>query len=300
MHDIVIIGGGPAGLTAALYARRAGKSVLVLERDAFGGRITWSPRVENYPGIDSITGTELADRLLAQAMEPGAETELEEVTGIRDENGEKTVLCASGAEYPARAVIIATGAKPRPLGIEREEELSGSGVSYCAVCDGAFYNGRDVAVVGGGNSALEDALLLSETCRRVYLIHRRGEFRAERALSDALRRRDNIELVLEARVLELLGGDTLRGVLIDQRGQRRELRVDGLFIAVGACPDNAAFGGLLALDPAGYAASGEDCRTPTPGVFVAGDCRAKEVRQLTTAVGDGAAAALAAVKWLDI
>ncbi len=300
MYDIVIIGGGPAGLTAAVYARRAGKSVLVLEKDAFGGQIVQSPRVENFPGFASITGVELGDRLLAQAMDQGAEVELEEVVGVRRNTESMTIRCDSGAEFTARAIIIATGAKPRSLGIPREAELLGSGVSYCAVCDGAFYKDRAVAVVGGGSSALQDALLLSETCAKVYLIHRRDSFRGEQKLAEALDLRNNIRFVLEAHVTELLGDEELRGIVVEYRsGERRELEVDGLFIAVGEEPDNNAFAPLLSLDAEGYVDAGEDCLAPTPGVFVAGDCRAKRVRQLTTAVSDGAVAALAAVHWLD-
>ena len=299
MYDIVIIGGGPAGLTAAVYARRAGKTVLVVEKGTFGGQITWSPRVENFPGYASIPGVELGDKLLAQAMEQGADTELEEVEELRRDGECMNVVCESGASFRARSVIIATGAKPRRLGLAREEELVGSGVSYCAVCDGAFYRGKPVAVVGGGSSALQDALLLSETCERVYLIHRRDSFRGEQKLAEALDRRANVKFVLEARVTELLGENELRAVTVEQRGEKREIAVDGLFIAVGNEPDNAAFASLLRLDEAGYADALEDCATPTPGLFVASDCRAKKVRQLTTAVADGAVAALAAVRWLD-
>jgi len=299
MYDIIIVGGGPAGLTAAVYARRAGRSVLVIEKDAFGGQITQSPRVENFPGYAAISGTELADKLLAQAMEQGADVELEEVAEIRAEGAVKTVVCASGAEFTCKAIILATGAKPRMLGIPREAELTGNGVSYCAVCDGAFYRGRAVAVVGGGSSALQDALLLSESCSKVYLVHRREAFRGEQALVEALRRRANVEFVLNAQVRELLGADEVTGAVVEQNGARRELAVEGVFIAVGAQPDNGAFAPLLRLDDGGYADAGEDCRTPTEGLFVAGDCRRKPVRQLTTAASDGAVAALAAAEWLD-
>ena len=299
MYDIIVIGGGPAGLTAATYARRAGKTVLVIEKAAFGGQITWSPKVENFPTIISISGTELGDRLLEQAMEQGAEVELEEVTAVEADGDVKRVRCDSEAEYEAKAIIIATGAKPRMLGLEREEELVGSGVGFCAVCDGAFYKGRDVAVNGGGNSALQDAMLLSETCRRVYLIHRRSSFRGEEKLVEALRRRENVEFILESTVEELLGDTELRGIAVRHPGGRREIELDGLFVAVGHEPDNKIFAELMELDAAGYAVSGEDCRTKTPGVFVAGDCRRKVVRQLTTAVADGSAAALAACAYID-
>ena len=299
MYDLIIIGGGPAGLTAATYARRAGKSVLVIEKNAFGGQITWSPRVENFPGFVSISGVELGDKLLEQAMEQGAEAELEEVTAIERGAEGFTVRCESGAVFEARALILATGAKPRMLGVEREEELVGSGVGYCAVCDGAFYKGKPVAVCGGGNSALQDALLLSESCSQVWLIHRRSSFRGEQKLVEALEKKKNVHFVLDARVTALLGEEELSGLVLEQNGESKELTVEGLFVAIGHQPDLSAFVDWLKLDPAGYAASGEDCLSPTPGLFVAGDCRAKRVRQLTTAAADGAVAALAACDYLD-
>lgn len=299
IYDIIIIGGGPAGLTAATYARRAGKSVLVIEKNAFGGQITWSPKVENFPAFVSISGAELGDKLLEQAMEQGAEVELDEVCDLRIEDAIKTVVCLSEAEFQARAVIIATGAKPRMLGLEREEELIGAGVCFCAVCDGAFYKGETVAVNGGGNSALQDAMLLSETCKKVYLIHRRDSFRGEAKLVEALTSKENVEFVLNARVVELIGEDELSSIAVEQDGQRRVLDAVGLFVAVGHAPDNEIFSAHIELDKAGYAASGENCLTVSEGVFVAGDCRAKSVHQLTTAVGDGSVAALAACSYLD-
>lgn len=299
LYDILIIGGGPAGLTAAVYARRAGKSVLVVEKAAFGGQITWSPRVENFPSVLSISGAELGDRMMEQAMAQGAEVELDEIVSLgRTENG-FTATAESGAEFTARSVIVAAGARPRMLGLAREEELVGNGVCFCAVCDGAFYKGRPVAVNGGGNSALQDALLLSEKCSRVYLIHRRESFRGEAKLVEALRARENVEFILDASVTELLGDGELTGIRVLQSGAERELRVDGLFVAIGHRPDIGAFSDYMELDAGGYAASGEDCLTATQGVFVAGDCRRKTVRQLTTAVSDGAGAALAACAYLD-
>ena len=299
IYDIIVIGGGPAGLTAAVYARRAGKSVLVLEKAALGGQITWSPKVENFPSVVSISGTDLGDRMAEQAMAQGAEVEIEEVTGIEDCGDFRRVSCEFGASYEGRAVILATGAKPRMLGVEREEELVGSGVGYCAVCDGAFFKDLPVAVSGGGNSALQDAMLLSETSSRVYLIHRRDSFRGEEALVRALREKSNVEFVLNAAITRLLGENELTGVVVRQNGEEREIPVDGLFVAIGHEPDNGAFAEHLALDERGYAASDESCVTKTPWLFVAGDCRAKKVRQLTTAVADGAVAALAACAWLD-
>ena len=299
MYDIIVIGGGPAGLTAATYARRAGRSVLVIEKNTFGGQITWSPRVENFPSVVSASGAELGDRMMEQAMEQGAELELEEVVSVRAEGEIKTVVCESGAEYSARALIIATGAKPRMLGVEREEELVGNGVCFCAVCDGAFYKDRTVAVCGGGNSALQDAVLLSEKCERVYLIHRRDSFRGEAKLVELLKSRDNVEFVLNASVRSLIGDGSLRGAVVETADGTREIALDGLFVAVGHSPDLKIFESLVDTDGRGYADADEDCLTKTPGVFVAGDCRRKKVNQLTTAVADGAVSALAACSWLD-
>ena len=299
MYDIIIVGGGPAGLTAAVYARRAGKTVLVLERDALGGQITWSPKVENYPAIQSISGMELGNLMAEQAMEQGADVEIEEVVEIEQRESGKHLRCAFGAEYDGKAVIIATGARPRMLGLDRETELVGSGVGYCAVCDGAFFQGQAVAVNGGGNSALQDALLLSETCSKVYLIHRRDHFRGEEMLVEALQARGNVEFVLNAVITELVGENELSGIVVEQNGIKRSIELNGLFVAIGHEPDNKAFANLITLDQSGYAASGEDCVTSTEGVFVAGDCRAKKIRQVTTAAADGAVAALAACAWLD-
>ncbi len=299
MYDIIVIGGGPAGLTAAIYARRAGKTVLVLEKDALGGQITWSPKVENYPAIPSVSGMELGNQMAEQAMEQGADVEIEEVIGLEDRGSSKLVRCTFGAEYEGKAVILATGARPRMLGLPREEDLVGNGVGYCAVCDGAFFRDQAVAVNGGGNSALQDAMLLSEICSRVYLIHRRDRFRGEEALVSALREKNNVEFVLNASVTELLGEDELSGIVVDQNGTRRVIEVSGLFVAIGHEPNNRAFEAFVELDKGGYAAAGENCLTKTEGLFVAGDCRSKKVRQVTTAAADGAVAALAACEWLD-
>lgn len=300
MYDVIIIGGGPAGLTAALYALRAGKTVLVIEKNAFGGQITWSPKVENFPTIESISGTELADRLTSQVMNQGADMELDEVISVEIKDGIKVVKTEFGETFEGKALIIATGARPRMLGIEREEELVGAGVCYCAVCDGAFYKGHPVAVNGGGNSALQDAMLLSESCSKVYLIHRRDSFRGEAKLVDALREKANVEFILGSEITALKGEGELTGITVtDNSGASRDIAVDGLFVAIGHAPDNGIFAELMELDEGGYAASGEDCVTKTQGVFVAGDCRRKSVRQLTTAAADGSAAALAACRYID-
>lgn len=300
MYDIIVVGGGPAGLTAALYALRAGKSVLVIEKSTFGGQITWSPKVENYPAIPSVSGTELGDRLMAQAEAQGAEFELDEVISAELDGDVKRVKTDFGGEFEAKALIIAVGAKPRMLGLEREEELVGNGVCFCAVCDGAFYKNRPVAVSGGGNSALQDAVLLSDTCSKVYLIHRRATFRGEAKLVETLRSKDNVEFVLESSVTALHGENELSGITVTNKdGVSRDISVDGLFVAVGHAPDNGVFAQMMELDEAGYAASDESCLTKTRGVFVAGDCRRKAVRQLTTAAADGSAAALAACSYID-
>ncbi len=299
MVDIIVIGGGPAGLTAAVYARRAGKSVLVLEKDALGGQITWSPKVENYPAVPAVSGMDLGNRMAEQAMDMGAEVEIDEVLRIEDFGSHKRVYGSFGTEYDARAVILAAGAKPRKLGLKREDELVGSGVGYCAVCDGAFFKGQAVAVNGGGNSALQDAVLLSDLCSRVYLVHRRGSFRGEEALVDRLRGKENVEFVLNAVITELKGDSELSGITVEQDGVQREIPVSGLFVAIGHEPDLAAFADFLDRDAQGYAASDEGCLTKTEGFFVAGDCRRKKIRQVTTAAADGAVAALAACAWLD-
>ena len=299
MVDIIVIGGGPAGLTAAGYARRAGKSVLVLEKDALGGQITWSPKVENYPAVPAVSGMDLGNRMAEQAMDMGAEVEIDEVLRIEDFGSHKRVYGSFGTEYDARAVILAAGAKPRKLGLKREDELVGSGVGYCAVCDGAFFKGQAVAVNGGGNSALQDAVLLSDLCSRVYLVHRRGSFRGEEALVDQLRGKENVEFVLNAVITELKGDSELSGITVEQDGVQREIPVSGLFVAIGHEPDLAAFADFLDRDAQGYAASDEGCLTKTEGFFVAGDCRRKKIRQVTTAAADGAVAALAACAWLD-
>lgn len=296
LYDVIIIGGGPAGLTSAVYARRAGKSVLVIEKATFGGQITWSPRVENFPTIVSASGAEIGDLMLSQAMEQGADVELEEVVALEDRGETKLIKCESGAEFEACAVIIATGAKPRMLGLPKEEELIGNGVCFCAVCDGAFYAGKTVAVNGGGNSALQDAMLLSEKCKKVYLIHRRDSFKGEAKLVEALENKDNVEFLLGVSITGLLGDDGLTGF---ELSNGTSLPVDGLFVAIGHQPQNEIFASSIAVNEQGYADSSEDCLTKSQGIFVAGDCRKKSVRQLTTAVADGATAALAAVSYLD-
>lgn len=298
MYDIIVVGGGPAGLTAALYARRADKSVLIIEKSTFGGQITYSPKVENYPGFAEMSGNEFADRLLDQVIAQGAEIELSRVTGIRD-GDVKTVVTEDG-EFEAKAVVIAVGVKHRMLGAPGEEELVGHGISFCAVCDGAFYKGRDVAVIGGGNSALQEALLLAETSKSVTVVQNLDYLTGEARLQTALAEKPNVKVITGSVVKEFLKTDgKLSGVVITGSDGDSALQVDGVFVAVGLIPENEPFAELGDLNGYGYFASDETCLTKTPGIFVAGDCRSKKTRQITTATADGAVAALAACDFID-
>lgn len=300
MFDLIIVGAGTAGLSAAIYGVRAGKSVLVLEGGAYGGQIINTPEIENYPGIKKISGFEFATNLYNQAKELGAEIRFEKVLSVQEKNGHKIVV-TKDKEYEAKAVILATGAKNRNLGIEKEQELVGKGVSYCATCDGMFYRGKLVAVNGGGNTAVEDATFLSEYVEKVYVIHRRDSFRADKAEVDRLVAKKNVELVLNSTIKALESDASgLTGILVvDKDGKERQIQVDGLFVAIGQAPDNEAFRNEVDLDGKGYISAGEDCSTKTAGIFTAGDCRTKAVRQLATAASDGAVAALAAVNYIN-
>ena len=300
MYDIIIIGSGPAGLTAALYALRADKRVLVLEKENFGGQITFSPKVENYPAFMQISGNELAQKLMDQVMEHGADIELGEVTGIVCEPDRKKVLCTDEV-YEARAVIIATGSRHRQLGLEGENELIGAGISYCAVCDGAFFNSQNVAIVGGGNTALQEAVLLSDICHEVTVIQNLPMLTGEGRLIRAIEAKPNVRVIYDSLVTGLVGEESLRAVRVlnTVTDEEQELAVDGLFVAIGQKPENEPFSSLVELVANGYVLAGEDCKTSAPGIFVAGDCRTKGVRQVTTAVADGATAALAACRYLD-
>lgn len=305
-YDVVIIGAGIAGLTAAIYVRRAGKSVLVLEGKVPGGQIINTLAIENWPGDMRVSGVELIQKIQKQAVELGAEVEMEEVNEVtRLEDGFRVVT--EDDEYLAGAVILAVGAEDKKLGLAREDELTGRGVSYCATCDGAFYKGKSVAVIGGGNTALYDALYLSDIVKKVYLVHRRNEFRGDKVLVKKLRERSNVEFVTPF-VPEVIAGDGkvtyIKVKMVDsdkvRAGDRyRFLEVDGVFVAVGKKPATEKFAELVKLDENGYIVAGEDCRTSCPGVFVAGDCRTKQVRQLVTAAGDGAVAAGAVVEYLS-
>lgn len=297
--DIIIIGAGTAGLSAAIYAQRAGKTTLVLEREAYGGQIINTPDVENYPGITHISGFDFATGLYEQAQNLGAEVEFADVAGVEDQGGKK-IVHTTGGDFACRALILATGVQRRKLGLPKEQAFTGKGVSYCATCDGAFFKGKDVAVNGGGNTALEDAQYLSRIAGKVYLIHRRDAFRADPAEVKKIEGKENVIPVLNCTVTDLVGDGKLSGVEVMNKvtGEKKVLPVSALFVAIGQAPSNAAFAGLVDLDEAGYIRAGEDCKTSRPGVFAAGDCRTKSVRQLTTAAADGAVAALAAAAYL--
>ncbi|MBQ3231177.1 MAG: FAD-dependent oxidoreductase [Clostridia bacterium] len=302
MYDIIVIGAGPAGLTAAIYARRANKSVLILEKSSFGGQMTFSPRIENYPGFVSVSGTELADALVEQALSQGAEVELEEVSSVKlNPDGTKTVLTDCG-EHTARSVIIATGAKHRLLGVKGETDFIGNGISFCAVCDGAFHAGKNIAVIGGGNSALQEAILLADLCKSVTVIQNLDSFTGESRLVEQLNAKPNVKALFGTTVSEFYGENgELTGLVAKKTSDGSEMRLDfeGVFVAIGLAPDTELAEGVAERDCYGYIVSDEKCLTATDGIFVAGDCRTKGVRQIATAIADGATSALAAISYLD-
>lgn len=295
MYDIIIIGCGPAGLTASIYALRAEKKVLILEKENIGGQITSSLKVENYPGFKQISGSDLINNLYEQAISLGCEINIEEVTKIVD-GDIKTVITDEG-EYKTKSIIIATGCKNRRLGLEREEEFIGNGISFCVACDGAFYKDKTVAVIGGGNSAVINALTLSDICKKVYLIQNMEKLTAEKALLNRLNEVKNVEIYCGCTVSKLIGNDELTHIEITGTDTKK-LKIDGMFVSIGQIPQNEIFKDLLELNSKNYIKSTE-CVTDVKGIFVAGDCRDKKIRQLTTAAGDGTIAALEAVNYLN-
>ena len=300
IYDIIIIGAGPAGLTAAIYALRAKKRVLLIEKGALGGQMTYSPKIENYPGFIELSGNELADKMTEQALALGADIEIDAVTGVEDHGDTKTVV-TEGGSFVARAVIVASGAAHRRLGLEHEEELIGSGISFCAVCDAAFFNDQDVCVAGGGNSAMQEALLLSENCKSVTMIQNLAFLTGEEALKEKIGEKENIKVIYNSVVTGLRYNEKgLTGIetLNTETNEASAVPTEGLFVAVGLSPDTAPFKGLIELDGYGYVAADESCLTNVPGIFTAGDCRQKTVRQVSTAAADGAVAAVAAIKYL--
>lgn len=298
MYDIIIVGAGPAGLTAAIYGCRSNKKVLVLEAKTYGGQIINTTDIENYPAAPHISGFDFATNIYNQAKELGAEILFEKVIDIKD--GIDKEVITSNNTYKGKTIILATGSENRKLGIDKEDELVGKGISYCATCDGAFYKGKVVAVAGGGNAALEEALYLTDLASKVYLIHRRDSFRGEDALVDELKKKTNLEFIYNSTVTKLNAKDLLESIEItDKDGNKKELDVSGLFIAVGRVPENQNFAKTIKLDSSGYVIAGEDCHTNIDGIFVAGDNRVKDLRQLVTATSDGANAAVEAIKYIN-
>ena len=301
MKDIIIIGAGPAGMTAALYALRADKSVLLLEKENFGGQITYSPKLENYPSVMEISGSEFAEKMLEQVMAHGAEIELAAAEKITD-MGDYKVVSTEYGDFEGKSVIIATGSKHRHLGLEGEEDLIGSGISFCAVCDGSFFAGKKVAVIGGGNTALQEAVMLSDLCSEVVIVQNLSFMTGEKKLLQILEGKSNVSMIFDTVVTSLSSeGGELRAISLKNTStnETSTLELDGIFVAIGQQPENQAFASLTALDNYGYIIAGEDCLTDTAGVFVAGDCRTKRIRQVTTAAADGAVAALAACRYID-
>ena len=325
MYDILIIGAGPAGLTAAIYGVRGGLKVAFMEKMSYGGQIINTPEVENYPGTKTVSGFELAENMYQQAKTLGAEMIFGEAIGVKQatdgdgkpyfivetrdmsqpmpevaEGSDAAADIPKGPSYEARTVILATGLKQRPAGLEREEQMTGAGVSYCATCDGGFFRGKDVAILGGGNTALEDAEYMTALANKVYLVHRRDEFRGDEVTVERLRSKENIEFVLSSVPVEILGTPTVSGLKVKnvKTEEERDIAVDGIFVAYGHIPVNGLFADVAALDGTGFFDSGEDCKTGTPGIFVAGDCRAKTRRQLVTATADGAVAAMNAIEYI--
>lgn len=297
LYDVIIIGGGPAGLTAAVYARRANKTVLVIEKATFGGQITQSPKVENIPGFVALSGNEFGEKLVEQAMEQGADIEVCEVLEVLD--GETKLVKTDSGDFEGKTVIVATGATHRLLGLEREEEFIGEGISFCAVCDGAFYTGKTVAVIGGGNSALQEALMLSDLAKKVYVVQNLDRLTGEKKLSELLYQKKNVEIILGSVVESLMGDGALNGIVIKNGDQRRTLLIDGMFVAIGLIPQNGIVSNIVELNSWGYVDAGESCLTNRAGIFAAGDCRSKRIRQVATACADGAVAALAACDYID-
>ena len=299
MYDIIIVGAGPAGLTAAVYARRAGKSVLVLEKDTFGGQVTFSPKLENYPGFQEISGNELAQRMLEQAMALGAEIDMDTVTEVLD--GEVKTVVGEAGRYEARSVIIAAGARHRRLNLPGEEDFIGNGISFCAVCDGAFFKDQHVAVIGGGNTALQEIALLAEICKKVTVVQNLAFLTGEEKMIQLLQSKNNIDYIYNTVVTGYEGETNLQAIrlLNTETQETSRLEIDGIFLAIGTAPENDAYQKVAKLNEYGYIVSDESCRTETPGIFVAGDCRTKAYRQVATAISDGAAAALNACRFLD-
>lgn len=301
MVDIIVIGAGPAGLTSAIYAMRAGLSVTVFEKSIYGGQVASTSEVENYPAVQKISGVEFSNNIYNQAVAQGVDIQFDEVEEINLQGKIKVVKTSSG-EHKAKAVILANGVERRKLGCDGEEKFTGRGVSYCATCDGAFFKDKEVAIVGGGNTALEDALFLANNCTKVYLIHRRDSFRGEEVLEKSVKARKNIEILYSHGVEKIEGEKTVSKIEVKnlKTEEKRTIDVSGIFIAIGLKPNNKMFENVLDLDEGGYIISDESCTTSVEGVYVAGDSRTKFLRQIITAASDGAIAAVQAANYINI
>lgn len=302
-YDVVIVGGGPAGLTSGIYAARAGKSTAVIERGMIGGQITFTDSIDNFPAAPGMNGAEYAMKIQAQAESFGAEIIMDEVVEITppDTEGGRFIIKGNNGEYEATAVVLATGLDNRKMGISGEDGFISRGISFCAVCDGAFFRNKEVAVYGGGNTAVEDAAFLANICSKVTIIHRRDRFRAEQAVVNELKAHDNVEFVMSSNVVGVNGENSLETITVknNETGELRDIHVSALFVAIGKIPNGKPFANLVATDDAGYFDIGESCVTGTPGLFVAGDGRVKDLKQLTTAVSDGSVAATKACQYVD-
>lgn len=297
IYDVIIVGCGPAGLTSAIYCARANKKVLILEKETIGGQMSSAPLIENYPGYCSISGSELANNMYEQAINLGVTLELEEVEEIKIKQDKKIIVTDSNS-YETRAVIISTGSKYRLLNLENEENLIGKGIHFCVSCDGAFYKNKEVAIIGGGNSAVINACYLSELCKKVYLIQNLEKLTAEEILIDKLNKKENVEILTKTTVSKLIGDNELEKIILNRNGKEEELSVAGMFVSIGLIPQTESVKSILSINDYGYIIN-NDCITEIPGIFVAGDCRDKKVKQITVAVGDGTIAAINAIEYLN-
>lgn len=303
IYDLIIVGAGPAGMTAAIYALRSNKKVLILEKEGIGGQMSSSPLIENYPGYKAISGSDLANNLYEQVIDLGGDLEIEEVLKITP--GEIKKVTTDMGTYEAKTIIIATGAKYRRLGLEKEEDLIGNGISFCVACDGAFYKNKEVAVIGGGNSAVINALALSDICKKVYVIQNLSDLTAEATLSEKLKSKENVEITYNALVKELKGEENLTGIIIEEENNKetnkkeKEIKLDGMFISIGLEAQNEFLKEEITLNSYGYIESNDNCETNEQGIYVAGDCRSKKIRQITTATSDGSISAINAITYLN-
>lgn len=296
MYDIIIVGCGPAGMTAAIYAARANKKVLIIEKETIGGQMASSPLIENYPGFTSISGSELANNMYDQVCNLGVDIELEEVVSIVDGDIKKVITDSS--EYETKTVIIATGSKYRLLGLENEENLIGKGIHFCTACDGIFFKDKIVAVVGGGNSAVINAITLADICKKVYVIQNLDKLTCESILESNLKEKNNVEIITSSVITKLVGEDSLECIFVNTNGKEEEITVDGMFISIGLTPQSEFVNKLLKVNKYGYIES-NNCITNIPGIFVAGDCRDKAFRQVTISTSDGTVAATEAINYLN-